>query len=273
MNSRHHLPQANKDLGQHFLRDQGVIQKITDDFSDQAEAIIEVGPGPGILTGALASHKLPYYVIEMDKRFEEFLTPHLSHSQITFGDALQINWREFLAEKGLLDKKIWMVSNLPYNISVPLTVSFLQVPEIKFMSLMYQKEVAEKIISFDHHKKNGMGSLMALCQNFFKCRLLCKVPPGAFSPPPKVDSAVVSFERLTHSSIPMAEFAGFEKFLRQIFAHKRKQLGSVLKVHYSSELWQAALDKVGIDRTIRAEAFSFEQVIELYQAFISLKKD
>lgn len=261
------LPQANKDLGQHFLRDSGIIQKITSDFASEADAIIEVGPGPGILTGHLAAHQLPYFVIEMDTRFEEYLTPHLSHSQITFGDALQIDWKNFLEERSLSGKNIWLVSNLPYNISVPLTIQFLQIPEIKFMSLMYQKEVADKIISFEGHKKNEMGSLKALCQNYFHCHQLCKVPPGAFSPPPKVDSSVVSFSRKAHPEIDLKHFREFEKFLRLIFSHKRKQLGSVLKGHYPEECWQKALASCNIDKTIRAEAFHFNQVIELYSAF------
>ncbi len=263
------LPQANKELGQHFLRDQQIINKITEDYAAEAQAIIEVGPGPAILTKALAAHQLPFSVIEMDKRFNDYLSPILPAARITFQDALTIDWPTFLKEQGLENKKIWMVSNLPYNVSVPLTVSFLQVPQIQWMTLMYQKEVAEKIILIDQNKKNSMGSLMALCQNYFDCRLLCKVPPGAFSPPPKVDSAVVSFTRKSKPTVELSHFLGFEKFLRLVFANRRKQLGSVLKSSFSADVLSIALSHCQIDRTIRAEAFTQEQVINLYRALMN----
>ncbi len=204
--------------------------------------------------------------MEKDPRFEEYLTPYLSHQQITFADALTIDWEQYLKDRGLENKKIWMVSNLPYNVSVPLTIAFLQVPQIKWMTLMYQKEVAEKIIIIDQSKKNSMGSLMALCQNYFNCQLLCKVAPGAFSPPPKVDSAVVSFERRAQPQVGLSQFRHFEKFLRLVFSQKRKQLGSVLKSNYSADKLAKGLADCQIERTIRSEAFDHSQVIALYRA-------
>jgi 16S rRNA (adenine1518-N6/adenine1519-N6)-dimethyltransferase len=188
--TRLELPSADKSLGQHFLRDQNIIQKICSDFKNEAEAIVEIGPGPGILTEHLALLGLPYYVIEMDTRFQVYLDQFLNGDQIIMGDALQVQLSNFFEEKNISGKKIWLVSNLPYNVATPLLINFLQAKDIKYMTLMFQKEVADKVFPFAT-TKNFMSSLLVICQTYFECDLLLKVPPGAFAPPPKVDSAVI----------------------------------------------------------------------------------
>lgn len=258
------LPTADKSLGQHFLRDQNIIQKICSNFKDEAEAIVEIGPGPGILTEHLAGLGLPFHVIEMDTRFGVYLDQFIKSEQITMGDALQIHLSAFFLEKGLAGKKIWLVSNLPYNIASPLLVNFLQAPEIKYMTLMFQKEVADKVFPFAT-TKNFMSSLLVLTQSYFECDLLLRVPPGAFTPPPKVDSAVLTMERREIPLVPLSEFRTLEKFLRQMFSQKRKQLGGVLKSYYLPAKIQETFESLGIPLTIRAEALTKEQSLELYR--------
>jgi 16S rRNA (adenine1518-N6/adenine1519-N6)-dimethyltransferase len=264
------LPLANKSLGQHFLRDQGVIHSICDDFKGHAEAIVEIGPGPGILTESLAKRSkeegLPFFVIEKDDRFPPYLLQFISEEQITMTDALAVKLSDFFKEKNIDQKKIWLVSNLPYNISTPLLVNFLQATEIKYMTLMFQKEVADKVFPFST-KKNFMGSLLALTQAYFDCELLCKVPPGAFSPPPKVDSAVLTMTRKETPLVPMSEFVAFEKFLRILFAQKRKQLGGLLKSSFPVDVIQKNFETLGISLMIRSEALTLEEVINLYRMF------
>ncbi len=264
------LPFANKDLGQHFLRDEKVIQAICSDFKDKYEIIFEVGPGPGILTKHLAKHNLPFYVFEKDQRFPEILQEYLPIENIEIGDATKLNWDSVLEKRKIdNDKIIWLVSNLPYNVSVPLFTSFLACPQIQFLTLMFQKEVAEKILSFSTRPKDHeMGSLMALSQTYFDISLLCKVPPGAFLPPPKVDSAVLSFRRLSNPTIPLEEKNRFESFLRILFAQKRKQMGKVLKARFADELIQKVLDIQNIDRTRRAETLTLSEVQNLYRSFM-----
>lgn len=258
------LPYADKSLGQHFLRDQNVIQKICNDFKDQADAILEIGPGPGILTEHLAKIEKPFLVIEKDTRFQVYLEQFISASQITMADALQINLKKFFEEKHIQDKDIWLVSNLPYNVASPLLINFLQAPEIKFMTLMFQKEVADKVFPFAT-TKNFMSSLLVISQTYFECDLLLKVPPGAFQPPPKVDSAVLTMKRRETPLVPLAEFDKLEKFLRHVFSQKRKQLGGVLKSFYSAELLAKHFGELNIPLTIRAEALELSQVLELYR--------
>lgn len=264
MKARLELPSADKSLGQHFLKDQQIIQKICSDFKDQADAIVEIGPGPGILTEHLALLGLPYFVIEKDTRFKVYLDQFLTEDQIYMGDALQVDLASFFKEKKISGKKIWLVSNLPYNIATPLLINFLQAPEIKYMTLMFQKEVADKVFPFAT-TKNFMGSLLVLSQTFFQCDLLVKVPPGAFTPPPKVDSAVITMVRREIPLVPLNEFRTLEKFLRQMFSQRRKQIGGVLKSYYLPAKINESFESLDLALTLRAEVLTLSQVLELYR--------
>lgn len=256
-------PLANKELGQHFLRDQHIIKKITEDFTGTPDAIVEVGPGPGVLTKFLAEHGHPFYVIEKDERFPELLKNFLPLENIFLEDALKFDWQSFLKIKNLKNKNIWLVSNLPYNISVPLLMTFMKLSEIKRMTLMFQKEVGEKTYLLDN-KKNQMNSLLALSLTYFETKQLCKVLPGAFTPPPKVDSVVVSFQRKEAPLISLKEFGSFEKFLRLIFSQKRKQLGGILKSQNSKAALEEIWQKTSILPTVRAEALSLSEIHLLF---------
>jgi len=255
------LPKAKKDLGQHFLINQEVIDDITSDFIEQASSILEIGPGPGILTEFINKRNtkdLEYTVIEKDLRFKDYLKDYVKEENIIFGDALKFD----LSTINL--KGTWLVSNLPYNISAPLTIKFLKEVNIKYMTLMYQKEVGEKI-SPRQTKKNTMSSLFALCQNYFECSKLCDVAPSSFSPPPKVDSVVVSFTRREEPIIPLSEFLAFEKFLRIFFSLRRKQLKKVLKPHIPEEKLMNILTSLGKTGMERAETFQLEEVQLFYK--------
>lgn len=258
-------PKANKELGQHYLKDKNIIEKIVTDFKDEAEAIIEVGPGPATLTRDLAALGLPFYVVERDERFLPLLGEFLASSQIIHGDALTIDWDQFINERAdLKDKKVWLVSNLPYNISAPLTLNFVKARGIKFMSLMYQLEVAQKIVPPASEARKSMNSLLALCQNYYEVKVLCRVAPGAFAPPPKVQSMVLSFGQKERPRFALSEFAAFEKFLRHTFSQKRKQMAGVLKARYPLESVHQAMTELELPLTLRAEALSLEQICELY---------
>ena len=262
------LPRANKDLGQHFLRDSKIINGITTDYAKEADVIVEIGPGPAILTESLSRHNKALYVIEMDLRFKDYLEKWVAKDNIIFTDALNFNWHEFIEQHKLQDKKIWLVSNLPYNISAPLFVSFLKVAQISFMTLMFQKEVGEK--TYQHpSKKNQMNSLLALGQNYFDSKLLLKVHPGAFNPPPKVESVVVTYQRKLSPTIDLSEILDFESFLRILFQFKRKQLGSVLKAHLKGQKEQFFND-IPIKSTSRAESLTIDDIYLLYNKFKAL---
>jgi len=260
------LPYAEKALGQHFLTNPSIINKICHDFVQEAGAIIEIGPGPGILSQHLVKHNRPFLVVEKDRRMQDYLAQYLAPENIFFADALHFELEEKLQH---LPQPIWLVSNLPYNISVPLMIKFSKITDIKFMTLMFQREVAQKILPSllsDKKAKNGMNSLHALCSNFFDMSLLCRVSPGSFMPPPKVESAVLSLRRKESPTISMAEFKDYEAFLRILFSEKRKQVQKILKSHFDPLLVQDTLSKLAISGSLRSETFNLEQVQLLYQA-------
>jgi 16S rRNA (adenine1518-N6/adenine1519-N6)-dimethyltransferase len=256
------FPEANKSFGQHFLNSPTVINKITSPLPNGIDAIVEIGPGPAVLTPYLANYHLPLYVIEMDERFVEILTPIVGAENIFRQDALLFDWESFLKKHHY--KSIWLVSNLPYNVSVPLTTSFLRIPEIKHMTLMYQKEVAQKILPND--PRNAMGSLHALTLSQFELKHVVYAPPGAFVPPPKVDSQVLGFKRKESPEIKLNEIDQFEKYLRLIFSQKRKQLGGILKNQWGHEETVRKLQIAEIDSKVRAEALTYAQVLKLFRA-------
>lgn len=258
------LPHANKDLGQHFLRSDKVIQRIINDHQGLYDVIVEVGPGPAILTEHLAKLEKPLYVLEKDSRFKEKLSEFVSEDHIFMGDALSFDWNHFIENNQLQGKKIWLVSNLPYNIGTILFVNFLQIKEISLMTLMFQKEVGDKTYLRD--EKNQMNGLLFLSLNYFESKQLIKAPPGCFAPPPKVDSVVVSYKRLGSPKLDIAEFKRLNQFTRALFAQKRKQIGSVLKSHFDPEKLLNAFERSGISRTLRAESLTQEQIYKLYNA-------
>lgn len=258
------LPFANKELGQHFLRDQKVIDSITSDWTSECDAIIEIGPGPAILSRNLANIGKPYYVIEKDSRFKELLLEIMPEDNILITDALKVDWQQYLAQRKLKDKKIWLVSNLPYNVGTVLFTQFLQISNIQYMTLMFQKEVGDK--TYMREEKNSMNGLLFLSLNYFNSKRLLKVAPGCFAPPPKVDSVVVSYDRKLDPEISTKDFSKLNHFTRLLFSMKRKQIQSVLKSAYPIEKISIALDLCNIESNLRAETLNFKQVRELFKA-------
>lgn len=251
-------PKADKSLGQHYLKDKTIIEKIHLDAPNDYDLIVEIGPGPATLTQGLSEMNKPLFLIEMDDRFLPQLEELPNLKKIFLEDALQFDWNKFCQEN---PGRIWLVSNLPYNISSQLFISFLKVPAITKMTLMYQKEVGEK--TYERlNTKNQMNSLLSLSLSFTQPKLLSKVAPGAFNPPPKVDSVVVSYDILNEPKIARDEFKSFETFIRILFSQKRKQLGRVLK---SETNLIEKLRESQFELTRRAETLSFQEVLMIYQ--------
>lgn len=259
------LPRANKDFGQHFLIDRSIISAITNHFPDHKGPIIEVGPGPGILSKELITRAQGIiHLIEKDQRFAELLYQIAGKDHVSITDALKMDINQLIDQKGWGNESILLVSNLPYNISVPLFIKFLKIPRITKLTLMFQKEVGEKIFP-GKDEKNSSGSLQMLAHNYFDTQLVTKVRPGAFNPPPKVNSIVLSFQRKTHPKVNLDEFNRFENFLRILFQHKRKQLQKVLKTIIDPESLFKCLENLSIDPQIRAESLGAEQIYDLFE--------
>lgn len=257
------LPTANKELGQHFLISEKVIDAITTDFIEKCDVIVEVGPGPAILSKKLSQHKKPYYVIEKDSRFLSQLETVVDKENIFIEDALNFNWQNFVNTYSLNNKDIWLVSNLPYNVGTVLFTNFLSIKEIKYMSLMFQKEVGDK--TYFRQGKNQMNGLLFQSLNYFDSNKLIKVSPGCFSPPPKVESVVVSYKRKSLPDISIDEYKILNTFTRALFSMKRKQIGTVLKRFYDKAKLDMVFSTTQIDPRTRAETLSYDQVLTIYK--------
>ncbi len=243
---------AKKNLGQHFLLDGNIIRRIASYAGDMnGVTAIEVGPGPGGLTRALLeSNAQRVVVIEKDER----CLPILLRLQEIVGDRLIIA-RDDALKHSLLQypapRKI--VANLPYNVGTELLIHWLEQIAVdssayESMTLMFQKEVAERIVAA--HGSKEYGRLSVFAQWLCDIRYEMELPPGAFSPPPKVSSAVIT---LTPRKVPLfpAHKETLEKLLAKAFGQRRKMLRSALKGFVPDvEQW---LNAAGVDPTLRAE--------------------
>ena len=257
MNSR---IRAKKRLGQHFLKDAGIVERICCGIDTDCDSIIEIGSGKGALTEGLARLGKTLYVFEKDRRFEDLLRPYTPEVNIV--DALQVDFEKLCLERGC--RKPWVVGNLPYNASVALFIKFLRTPPFGHMTLMFQREVARKILDPCGKPKNR-GSLTVLGQTYFQIHTVAELGPRAFDPPPKVDSTVLGFRRITLPSIPLERSPHFERFLRLSFSQRRKQLSKVLAGRYPRGMIDGALSSLGLDVRIRAEEMTGTEIGILYK--------
>ncbi len=250
----HHGLMAKKAFGQHFLLDLNITRKIVrlgqEGGSFDNDAVIEVGPGPGGLTRALLeSGAAAVIAVEKDARFIDLLgelTPvYGERFAVIEADALKVDEAAILAERGLTGAHI--VSNLPYNVGTPLLIKWLTGPWTPLsMTLMFQLEVALRIVA--PVGDDDYGRLSVLAQVLCDGDKIMDLPARAFTPPPRVDSAVVKLVPKADRPAP-ALVRNLEKVTAAAFGQRRKMLRSSLK----SLGGEALLDKAGIDPTARAE--------------------
>ncbi|MDX5330758.1 MAG: 16S rRNA (adenine(1518)-N(6)/adenine(1519)-N(6))-dimethyltransferase RsmA [Caulobacteraceae bacterium] len=254
---------ANKGLGQHFLLDLNITRKITRLAGPlEGRTVIEVGPGPGGLTRALLEAGANVIAIEMDSRFAPLLNELNAASggrlKLILGDALKVDEAD-LAPSG----ETPVVSNLPYNVGTPLLIKWLTGPwRAASLTLMFQKEVAERIVA--PPGSDAYGRLAVIAQTLCEARIVMDAPARAFTPPPKVDSAVVRLDpRPTRPSD--AEIDALERITQAAFGQRRKMLRSSLKVLGGAGLCEAA----GLDPQRRAETLSIAEFRALANAWMA----
>lgn len=249
--ARHGLD-ARKALGQHFLLDEDLCRRIAALAGDLAgRHVLEVGPGPGGLTRALlATAAAGVTAVELDRRavaaLAELEAAHPGRLRGVQGDALAMEPAALLPEP---PRRI--VATLPYNVDTPLLVRGLRgAAALEAMALLFQQEVAERICAAPG--AGAYGRLSVLAQWRCRCDLLLRLPPGAFSPPPKIWSAVVGFT--PHAEDPgEALFAAMERLTASAFGQRRKMLRGALRGLGDAE---ALLAEAGIAGERRAETLS-----------------
>lgn len=254
------MHRARKRFGQHFLHDNNIIAKILDSIDPQEDDyLLEIGPGRGALTYPLLQRCGRLTAVELDRD----LVSLLRRGSASHGDLEVINADILKYELDNLpsSKRIRVVGNLPYNISTPLMFHLMKsVERIQDMHFMVQKEVALRIVAPENSREYGRLSVMM--QYFCRCRYLFDVAPGCFTPPPRVESAVI---RLHPHSQPVAEIGDFTLFsniVQAAFGQRRKTILNSLKQWVASELF----DVCQIDKNLRAENLSLSDFACLSRA-------
>lgn len=267
-------------LGQHFLRDQSAALRIVEALGDISQGtVLEIGPGPGVLTSLLARRARRLIAIELDKVLSAQLRMRLALSpnvEIIEGDVLSIDFDSIFGPKpgsmrpGLeySPEPASVVGNLPYYITSDILLRLFEYRRyFRTIVIMVQKEVADRIAAKPGSRDYGL--LSATAQLYSKIEKLFTLPPGAFDPPPKVQSTVLRLAMAPQIEKLRVSEDRFIEFLKLSFGQKRKTLWNNLKSEYDPAALRAALNRVGVKPEVRAEALPLEKSAALFRALDS----
>lgn len=255
----------SKSLGQNFLIDGNIVKKIMEGAEiTKEDRVLEIGPGIGTLTQELVSTAAKVVAVEIDKSLLPVLEETLGQPpnlRIVHGDILKIDIRGLINEF-FEGKEFKVVANLPYYITTPIIMRFLE-EDLPFTALtvMIQKEVAQRMAAKPGQKE--YGSLSVAIQYYTKPRIVCKVPSSVFMPKPKVDSIVIALDRLEEPPVDVFDRDLFFKVVRAAFAKRRKTILNNLTSgeleEWSREDILRVLESVGIDPQRRGETLSIQE--------------
>ncbi|MDG2947461.1 16S rRNA (adenine(1518)-N(6)/adenine(1519)-N(6))-dimethyltransferase RsmA [Bisgaard Taxon 10/6] len=264
-NSKRHLGHtARKRFGQNFLHDDNVIQSIVAAiYPQKGQFLVEIGPGLGALTEPVADQLDRLTVVELDRDLAERLRHHpFLHQKLNVieTDAMQFDFGKLYEEQNLAGQglKLRVFGNLPYNISTPLIFHLLQFHDkIQDMHFMLQKEVVKRLCAAPNSK--AYGRLTIMTQYFCRVMPVLEVPPTAFKPAPKVDSAVVRL--IPHKELPhpAKDLYWLNRVTSQAFNQRRKTLRNALSTLFSPE----NLTALGVNLTARAENLTIADYVRL----------
>jgi 16S rRNA (adenine1518-N6/adenine1519-N6)-dimethyltransferase len=253
-------PRAKKSLGQHFLVDEnflGVIDRLAE--LEPEDVVLEIGPGTGVLTRHLAESVGEVHALELDASLEESLEDALdgaTNVHLVFADAVTFDYAT------LEPPPTKLVANLPYNVATPIVVESLErVPSLERWVVMVQREVAERF--FASPRTKAYGAVSVLLQLHTRKLGSHRVPPTAFRPRPRVDSAIVAFERYPGPRLDLVR-----PVVESAFAHRRKTLANSLGHTGFATRAEAeqALESIGREPGVRAEELAPEDFVELAKA-------
>ncbi len=248
---------ARKRFGQNFLTDRTVIDRLVTAINPKkADEILEIGPGRGALTTPLVASGCNLTLVEIDRDLAAMLTGQFPSVRLVEGDILKVDL------ESLLPRETRVVGNLPYNISTPLMFRlFLHLPRIKDMHFMLQREVVDRITATPGNKSYGRLSVMS--QYYCDSIKLFDVAAGAFTPAPKVTSAIV---RLTpaNRTVTATHVDLLEKLVTQAFNKRRKTLRNAM----SGLLAEAEIKSLGIDPSRRPETLSVNEFVSCANAAV-----
>ena len=249
-----------KRFSQNFLTDRNIAARIVNALGLKGDdAVIEIGPGLGILTEGLLDSGAKVIGIEIDRDLAGGLKERFNgrnNLEIINADALKISYKELAVQR---KEKLKVVSNLPYNISTPIIFKLLEEREIFSMFLlMLQKEVAQRIVSPPDNKEYGVLSVMV--QLLADVKIEFDVPPSCFHPAPKVYSSVVRFNILNKPRVDVEDIAFFKKVVKASFGQRRKTLLNALKsLNIETPQLVELLNIINIDSKRRGETLTLEE--------------
>lgn len=251
-------------LGQNFLRDAQAIERIARALGElRGETVVEIGPGRGAITRALAARAAHVIAIELDGGLAGELRGAFSPERVTVveEDVLRFDFAGAAARAG---KRLVVAGNLPYYITSPILLKLAENhAALDLAVLMVQREVADRIVAGPGSR--DFGVLSVTVQMYGPVEALFTLPPGAFSPPPEVYSTVFRWRMAPRFEELGVEEAGFLGFVRQVFAQKRKTLGNNLRAAgWAAQVIDGALARTAIAAKARAEGLSVEELARLW---------
>lgn len=259
---------ARKWLGQHFLVDPALPEVIAlTGGAGPTDAVFEIGAGTGVLTRALAPRVQRLIALEHDRDLVPILRAQLAgfaHVSVQEGDVRAVDWAEVAAELGQ-DPVVY--GNIPYNLSSPIVIGLLESPHWRRACFLLQKEFAERITAPPGTRL--CGTLSAGVSLLTWATLEFTVPPTAFLPPPKVDSAVVVLERRPHPAEEVGDLGTFRQVVRALFAQRRKMARGALKALVAEP--ERLLAAAGLDGTRRGETYTLAELAALSRALRDLR--
>lgn len=250
-----------KSLGQHFLADPRILARIADGLAPgPGETVLEIGPGRGTLTEILVSRVSRLVAIEKDRDLIAPLVTRFPTVQVVEGDALAMDWH-LLAGSAQCS----IIGNIPYYITSPLIDKALTPPRPRAIVFLVQKEVADRVAAPPGGAE--YGALSVGVQAVARVERLFRVPAGAFSPPPKVDSAVLRMTPLSSPLIPDGDVASFRRLVVGLFSFRRKQLIRGLRelTGLPAETVAGWLEHAGITETKRPQELAPGEFVSLYR--------
>lgn len=256
-------------LGQNFIMDESFLEHLLEiAMVDNKDNVLEIGPGPGILTSLIAERARRVLAIETDQRLEPVLSEMLGgyeNASFVIRDALKTNINALLNEK-FEGEDYRVVANLPYYITADLILKMLSLDKLPdTICVMVQKEAAERIMS--HPGDKNWTAFSATVNYFCDCVVLEDVPPTRFNPMPHVDSCFIRLDIKNDRLVERAYESGFVKMIQACFLMRRKTLANNLKASYGLSLAEASeiIVSAGLPEKVRGEVLTLEEMASLYR--------
>lgn len=259
-----------KSLGQNFIIDSTVCPRMADAACDGDTGVLEVGPGAGVLTACLAERAKKVVSVELDERLRSVLKKTLAeynNVELVFGDIMKTDVAALINEHFSDCKRVCVCANLPYYITSPVIMHLLEsrLP-IDDIVVMVQKEAAERLCA--EIGSRAAGAVTVAVQYYAEAELLFEIPRDSFLPPPKVDSAVIRLSLRENPPVAVSDEAHFFRFVKACFAQRRKTLLNTVSstMGVDKPRLSAALEKCGIEPTVRGETLTLEQLAQICEA-------